>query len=62
MNKVGDIYEEEPTTIWEKIGMVFMAIVMLAVFWACAAIGSAYEEHRLCMNGAVEHCIGEDFQ
>ena len=61
MNKVGDYLEEE-TTIWEKIGMVLTIIAMLAVFWACAAIGSAYEEHRLCMNGAVEHCIPEDFQ
>lgn len=62
MNKMGDIIYEEETTIWEKVGMVLMAIAMLAVFWACAAVGSAYEEHKLCMNGAVEHCIEEDFQ
>lgn len=63
MNWMRDIYEkEETTTIWEKIGMVLMIIAMLAVFWACAAIGSAYEEHQLCMNGVVEHCIEEDFQ
>ena len=61
MNKVGD-YSEEETTIWEKIGMVLTAIIMIAMFWARAAIGRAYEEHKLCMNGAVEHCIPEDFQ
>lgn len=61
MNKVGD-YSEEKTTIWKKIEMVLIAIVMLVMFWICAAIGSAYEEHKLCMNGAVEYCIPEDFQ
>ena len=61
MNKVGNYLEEE-TTIWEKIGMIFTAVAFVAVFWFCAAVGSAYEEHTLCMNGAVEHCIEEDFQ
>lgn len=61
MNKVGD-YSKEETTILEKIKMVFIAIAMIVMFWAFAAIASAYEEHKLCMNGAIEHCIPEDFQ
>ena len=61
MNKVGNYLEEE-TTIWEKVGMIFTAVAFVAVFWFCAAVGSAYEEHKLCMNGAVEHCIDSDFE
>ena len=61
MNKVGNYLEEE-TTIWEKVGMIFTAVAFVAVFWFCAAVGSAYEEHKLCMNGAVEHCIEADFE
>ena len=61
MNKVGNYIEEE-TTFWQKVGMFCTVVAFIGVFWFCAAVGSAYQEHQLCMNGAVEHCIPEDFE
>lgn len=62
MNFVGDIYYEEPKTIWQKIGTFLGIILFLGCLWGIVTVASAYEEHKLCMNGAVEHCIPEDFQ
>jgi len=60
----GDIYDNESkaTSIWQKLGEVIMIVAFAAVFIGLMWVGSAYEEHRLCMNGAIEHCIEEDFQ
>lgn len=57
-----NVCPEEKWTFLETLGAIGITIALLAMFWACAAIGNAYEEHRLCMNGAVEYCIEEDFQ
>jgi len=39
-----------------------LGMLLAAVFlWMLFAIGYAYEEHKLCMNGAIEHCIEQDF-
>lgn len=61
MNKVGDYLEEE-TTLWQKVGMVLASAALIGLFWGFTMIGYTYYEHKLCMNGAVEHCIPEDFQ
>lgn len=59
----GDIYDNEPRqTIWQKIGGILGCIAVVAIFWGIMMVASAYEEHKLCMNGAVEHCIEQDFQ
>lgn len=61
---LGDIWDNETraTSIWEKVGMFFGCVAFIGIFWGLMMIGSAYEEHKLCMNGAVEHCIEADFQ
>lgn len=61
MNKMND-YIEERVTLRQRIGMLLVSVVFLGIFWFCLAVGNAYEDHMLCMNGAVEHCIPEDFQ
>ena len=63
MNWMRDIYEDnEPTSIWKKIGAVLVTLLFLVFLWGIMAVASAYEEHKLCMNGAIEHCIPSDFQ
>lgn len=58
-----DIYENEShTSIWQKIGEVLLIVAFIALLWGIMTVASAYEEHKLCMNGAVEHCIEADFQ
>lgn len=41
---------------------IICAILTVLCIWMLLSIGAAYEEHLLCMNGAIEHCIPEDFQ
>ena len=36
--------------------LVFVSLYMMIL------VGKAYEEHKLCLNGAVEYCIPEDFE
>ena len=58
-----DIYDNEShTSIWKKIGEVLLIVAFIAMLWGIMTVASAYEEHKLCMNGAVEHCILADFQ
>lgn len=58
-----DIYDNEShTSIWKKIGEVLLIVAFIAMLWGIMTVASAYEEHKLCMNGAVEYCIPEDFQ
>lgn len=60
----GDIYNNEAraTSIWQKLGEALAIVAFFAIFIGLMWVGSAYEEHKLCMNGAIEHCIEEDFQ
>lgn len=39
-------------------------ITILTILALCflLMVGSAYEQHMLCMNGATEYCIDSDFQ
>lgn len=57
-----DISPEEKWTFWEIISAICITVALLVMFWVCAAVGNAYEEHHLCLNGATEYCIPEDFQ
>lgn len=58
-----DIYmNEKPMTAWDKICAVLGIILFVVFIVGIMAVGNAYEEHKLCMNGAIEHCIPEDFQ
>jgi hypothetical protein len=38
------------------------AVLVLASLYMIILVGKAYEEHKLCLNGAVEYCIPEDFE
>ena len=60
----GDIYlnEAKPLTLWDKICGVLGIILFVVFLWGVMFVASAYEEHQLCMNGAIEHCIPEDFE
>ena len=63
MNKLGDIWYNEPQeTIWDKIKMIGLALIVVAAMYSCSLVMMAQEEHQLCLNGAVEHCIPEDFE
>lgn len=54
--------EDESKSIWKRIGAVLLIVAFIVLLWGIMAIAGAYEEHKLCMNGAVEYCIPEDFQ
>lgn len=60
----GDIYlnEAKPLTLWDKICGVLGIILFVVFLWGIVCVASAYEEHQLCMNGAIEHCIPADFE
>ena len=58
-----DYLEEDiKPTFWEKVGMIAVSMAFLALFWFCAAVGSAYEDPVRCLNGYEEVCIPEDFK
>jgi len=57
-----EIIDDEQESIWKKIGMVLFMILFVVIIWFCISVAGAYEEHRLCMNGATEYCIPEDFK
>lgn len=46
----------------EKVLNIVYILLTLGIVYFAIAVGAAYEEHRLCLNGAVEHCIPEDFE
>jgi hypothetical protein len=67
MNKnryIPDIWfeEDEPKSIWKRIGEVLLIVAFIVILWGIMVVANAYEEHKLCMNGAVEHCIPADFE
>lgn len=55
----GDMFEG--MTPREIIKMIIGCVLTLAVLWFAIAVGSAYEDHVRCMNGAAEYCIEQDF-
>lgn len=59
----GDIYmNEKSMDAWEQVCAVLGIILFVIFIVGIIVVGNAYEEHKLCMNGAIEHCIPEDFQ
>lgn len=63
MAKLGDIwYNESQETIWDKVKAVLLALLVVAAMYSCSLVMMAQQEHQLCMNGAVEHCIPKDFE
>ena len=54
--------EDKPKSIWKRISEVLLIVAFIVLLWGIMAVAGAYEEHQLCMNGAVEYCIPEDFQ
>lgn len=54
--------EDKPKSICKRISEVLLIVAFIVLLWGIMAVAGAYEEHQLCMNGAVEYCIPEDFQ
>lgn len=52
--------------MWHKkkggIMKIIYVILTVLFIWALLFIGSAYEQHLLCLNGASEYCIEQDFE
>lgn len=59
-NNWNDIAEKP--TLKQKILGVICGILVLMCFMGIMLVGKAYEEHRLCLNGATEYCIDADFR
>ena len=55
----GDIFEG--MTPKQIIQSIFGTIAAIAILWGALVIGSAYEDHVRCINGATEYCIESDF-
>ena len=48
---------------WREILLnIVRTALLMAIMLFCLVTCQAYEEHKLCINGAVEHCIPEDFE
>lgn len=45
----------------ELILNVVKTALLMAILLFTLVMCQAYEEHQLCLNGATEHCIPEDF-
>lgn len=46
----------------EKVLNIAYILLTLGILYFGILVGAASEEHLLCLNGAVEHCIPEDFE
>lgn len=55
----GDMFEG--MTKGEIIKTIIGSILAIIVIWGLLAVGSAYEDHVRCLNGAAEYCIESDF-
>lgn len=56
----GDMFEGMTTK--EIIKTIIGSIAAIVILWGAMAVGSAYEDHVRCLNGATEYCIESDFQ
>ena len=50
------MFENEKFNLKEFLISTFWALVVLFIFWMFMTIGSIYEDHVRCQNGAVEYC------
>lgn len=48
--------DEDKITIKDIIG----GMAFVGIFYGLILIGSAWEDHQRCLNGATEYCIPED--
>ena len=55
----GDMFDG--MTKKEIIKNIFGTMAAIAILWGALAVGSAYEDHVRCINGATEYCIESDF-
>lgn len=55
----GDMFEG--MSKGEIIKTIIGSFMAVAIIWGALAVGSAYEEHVRCLNGATEYCIESDF-
>lgn len=54
-------YQDEDTiTIKNIIEGIFGGIAFIGLFYGLILLGSAWEDHQRCLNGATEYCIPED--
>lgn len=44
------------------VGKIVLFVLTAASIFMLLVVGSAYEDHIRCKNGAVEYCIPADFQ
>lgn len=44
------------------VGKIVLFVLTAALIFMLLVVGSAYEDHVRCKNGAVEYCIPADFQ
>lgn len=45
----------------EIIKTIIGSIAAVVILWGALAVGSAYENHVRCLNGATQYCIESDF-
>lgn len=45
----------------EIIKTIIGSIAAVVILWGAMAVGSAYEDHVRCLNGATQYCIESDF-
>ena len=52
--------DNDNLTIKDIIGGIFGGIAFIGFFYGLILLGSAWEDHQRCLNGATEYCIPED--
>lgn len=55
----GDMFEG--MTPKEIIKTIIGSILAIVFIWGIMVVGSAYEDHVRCLNGATQYCIESDF-
>ena len=45
----------------EIIKTIIGSVAAIIILWGAMAVGSAYEDHVRCLNGATQYCIESDF-
>ena len=63
LNYTNQIVNKEVKMNWREIVLnVVKTALLMAILLFTLVMCQAYEEHQLCLNGATEHCIEEDFK